>query len=571
MMDIKEKKWMIRTYDEGCEFHLSAESKISKLLWMIGLSDDEEIEEFFSSSPRRTYDPFLLKNMDKVIDKINQTIDEGKRICIYGDYDVDGVTSVSLLYEVLSLLTDKIDYYIPSRFEEGYGLNKKALKRIRNKGTDLVITVDCGSTSVVEVDYAREIGLDIIVTDHHNLGEELPKCLILNPKQHDCTYPFKDICGCGVAFKIAQALQRKTNLPKQILKDILDLLAIGTVSDIVPLLDENRTFVKYGLKQINKKNRKGLASLIAGIGLDEREIKSYHIGYIIGPHINAAGRIDNAIAGVELLISKNEKEINDKTALLIESNRERRNIQKIAFDQCYEIAMKNHAEDLFLVIHSPDTHEGVAGIVASKIKEAFYRPTVILTQSDGGDVLKGTGRSILDINIFQYMNQYKENYIKFGGHSGACGFSIHEKDINLLRENLNKEMQKIKEENSDCFVPKAEISLEIEVRDINFEFVQTIEKLEPFGHKNERPLFLIKDLWIDKKFLMGKDKDHVKVVLKDINGYTIECVGFYMKNKFDRFSSDDVLSIIGIPEINEYKGLKKINFQIEDIKLSSEI
>ncbi|MFA5527424.1 MAG: single-stranded-DNA-specific exonuclease RecJ [Peptostreptococcales bacterium] len=567
----KEKKWMIKAYNEDVDFHLSVDSKIRKFLWMIGLSDEEEMEEFFSLSPRKTYDPFLLKNMDKVILKIKQTIAEDKKICIYGDYDVDGVTSVSLLYEVLSLLTDKIDYYIPSRFEEGYGLNKEALQNIKNKGTDLVITVDCGSTSVAEVDYAKEIGLDIVVTDHHHVGEKLPECLILNPKQHDCTYPFKDICGCGVAFKLAQGLQRKANLPKQILLDVLDLLAIGTVSDIVPLLDENRTFVKYGLKEINKKKRKGLAALIEGIGLGEKKIKSYHISFIIGPHINAAGRINHALTGVELLLSDNEKEIDDKTALLIESNRERRNIQKDAFDQCYEIAVKNHPEDLFLVIESPNTHEGVAGIVASKIKEAFYRPTIIVTRSDGAKVFKGTGRSIVDINLFQYMNQYKENYIKFGGHSGACGFSIYEQDIHLLRENLNKDMQRIKEKNSDCFVPKAEISLELEVSDINFEFVEIIEKLEPFGHKNERPLFLIKNLWIEKKYLMGKDKDHVKVVLKNKNGYTIECVGFYLKNRFDSFSPDENLSIIGIPEINEYKGLKKICFQIEDIKRTSEI
>lgn len=566
-----ENKWTISPYfDTEIEQFEDIHPLIQRILRIRGISNKEDMLDFLSEKPQKTYDPFLMRNMEEATEAILRAIAQKKNIWIYGDYDVDGLTSVCVMMEFINNLTEKCFYYIPSRFEEGYGLNKDALKHIKDSGADLVITVDCGTTSVEEVKYAKEIGLEVIVTDHHNLGEEIPDCLLINPKQKDCQYPYKDICGCGVAFKLVQALQKKTELPKNILLKLLDLVAIATVADIVPLVDENRIFVKYGLYAINDRRRKGLAGLLEGIGLKDKIVNSYHIAFVIAPHLNAGGRIHSAEAGVNLFLSNNDTEINRLTRMLIEFNRERKNLQDEGVKKCSQIVDENHPEDLFLVIDSNDIHEGVTGIIAGKIKDKYYRPTIIVTKSKEEGILKGTGRSIVNIDLYHALKRYENYFIKFGGHAGACGFSMEASKLDELRSLLNEEAKTIKDQNPDYFIKEIYIASELDTTFLTHDFIETLNKLEPFGHKNEKPLFLLKNLTILNEFYMGAQKEHLKLRCSDESGQYFDAIAFNMKAYYKNISiTNKKIDLVGFPEINEYNGIRKIQFQVIDMKKSN--
>ena len=416
---------------------------IKTLLSKRGIDSEEEIQEFLSPKPRKTYDPLLLPDMEAGADLILHEIRNGSRIMIYGDYDADGITATTLMMSVLGhLMKDRpedLDYYIPSRFGEGYGLNPEAIRFIHDKGFDLIVTVDCGSVSKDEVRYAEELGMKVLVTDHHTITDTMAECLLINPKKPGSEYPFKELCGCGVAFKLAQTLQKKAGLPKSILSEVLDLVAIGTIGDIMPLVDENRTLVKYGLKVINQGMRPGLKKLIAGAGLTPGNVSSENVGFIIVPHLNASGRIDDASLAVKLLLSEgNDRELSDIVDDIIFKNKERKRIQTETYRSCMELAEN---ED-FMIIRCDDAHEGIAGIVAGKIKDHFYRPTVICMPSQGEEgLLKGTGRSIEGINLYEMLKKHEELFIKFGGHSGACGFTMKEEDFEELKKGLIRDIR----------------------------------------------------------------------------------------------------------------------------------
>ncbi len=559
-------KWTLEVPREGIELFEDIHPLIQRLLIQKGIKKKKDIAEFLSSTPKNTYDPSLMKNMDESVRVILKAISDKKTICVYGDYDVDGITGAGLVMELLSSLTEQVFYYIPSRMEEGYGLNKEALDMIKKRGAHLVITVDCGAVSIKEVRYAKETGLDIIITDHHNVGKELPDCLMVNPKQKDCHYPYKDLCGCGVAFKLAQMIQRKAGLDRKILNRILDLVAIATVSDIVPLTDENRVLVKYGLKMINKKKRKGLALLLDGVGLKHKTVDAYHIAFVIGPHLNAGGRIDTAETGVKLFLSKDNCEARRLVRLLVELNRERKNLQDEGYRKCIEIIDQHYKEDLFIVINSEDIHEGVAGIIAGKVKDRYSRPVIIATKSREEGVLKGTGRSIANIDIHQLLKTYEHLFIKFGGHSGACGFSIKTDNLDLLRISLNEKLKIIKQLNPEYFDNEIIIALELEIKDLTKDFIKILKQLEPFGFKNEKPLFLLKNLNIRNEFFMGEKKEHLKLVCHDESGSYIEAVAFNGAEEYRKIENLSIIDIVGFPEINDYNGTNKIQFLIKDFR-----
>ena len=377
---------------------------IAKLLASRGVRSREEIDEFLSPEPQKTYDPFLMKGMREAVEKIGMHLRRGSRICIYGDYDVDGVTAICLVFEFLQNLTDNLEWYIPVRQQEGYGLNKEALKTITDRGADLMISVDCGISACEEIRYAREIGLDTIVTDHHTPGDEIPEGIVINPKQPGCPYPYKELCGCGVAYKLIQALQRSFGLPKKTIKKGLDLVGVATIADIVPLLDENRTLVKYGLKAVNARKRVGLASLIHAIGgnFADKPISSTDVAFILGPHINAGGRVDTAESSLKLLMSEDKHEAEALAYKLIDNNNLRKSLQTRGLDLA-ERNLKDKDNSLLVLVSGEDIHEGVAGIVAGKLKEEYYRPTLIVTESEKPGVLKGTGRSIDSINLYELL------------------------------------------------------------------------------------------------------------------------------------------------------------------------
>lgn len=530
------------------------------------ITEEADIIEFLSDKPSLTYDPFLLKDLEAGVDFLLSSIEQNKKICIYGDYDADGVTSISLLMEVLSHLTENLTFYIPSRFDEGYGLNKDAIELIRNQGADLIVTVDCGSVSYQEVEFGKSIGLSFIVTDHHNINDRQADCILINPKQEGCPYPFKHLAGCGVAFKLAQGIQRKAGLPKSVLNGVLDLVAIATIGDIVPLVGENRTLTKYGMGIINGGKRPGLNYLIQETGLTPGKIKSENIAYIIVPHLNAAGRMLDARIGVELLTTANREQIVKNTALLIENNKERKKIQEEAFCKCRDIIASEGFEDLFYVLAPKEIHEGIAGIVAGKIKDEYGRPTILVTESGGDGCLKGTGRSINGVNLYDILKKHEDLFLKFGGHSGACGFLLKENGLDELRERLNKDLALLLQDHPNLFDPSLSVDLVVTGDEFNFGLMEALEKLAPFGCKNERPVFQISGVKMANINFMGPNRQHVRFSGISSSGKGLSCILFQKAQGYqDLLVNGSVLDLAGYPEVNVWNGEAKIQFVLKSI------
>ncbi len=560
---------------------------ILKLLHKRGISEQADVIEFLSPSPRRTYDPFLLKNMEEGVALILEEAVKGSRICIYGDYDADGITSTTLMLSVLGHITDpgQVDYYIPSRFEEGYGLNKEAILQIHQQGFGFIITVDCGSVSYEEVEYAKELGMKVLVTDHHTVTDTIADCLVINPKQPGCPYPFKELAGCGVAFKVAQAIQQRADLPKSVISEVLDLAAVGTVGDIMPLVDENRTIVKFGLRFLNRCQRAGLARLIEAVSLTPGKITSENISYIIVPHLNASGRIEDASMAVELLRCAAEPAtqeasdlLDEKVALLVNQNMQRKKLQQDTFKSCVEQLNEDGSGDEdtvkdFILIRSEDAHEGIAGIVAGKLKETYYRPTVLVTPSAGpagaGEkkYLKGTGRSIAGVSLYELLKKNEFMFEKFGGHASACGFLMPEEYLPQLEENLLSLMVEIRLENPEVFRRQYDIDLDVEAEELTVDFAKELELLAPFGNANPKPLFLLRNVTLEDIRYMGDAEQHMRFFARSHFGRRIPCVLF---NDAQRYGQSvhvrRPLELIGTLECQVWQGQERLQFLVDEIK-----
>lgn len=533
---------------------------VLELLKKKGITGEEDIAEYISPAPKRTYSPFLMLNMQEGVNLVLKCISDGGRICIYGDYDADGITSVSIMMQTLSLLTDNIFYYIPSRFDEGYGLNMDAVKAIRDKGTDLIITVDCGCVSVDEVSYAKELGMDILVTDHHNMDEKAADCLIINPKQKNCSYPFKGLAGCGVAFKLCCAIQQTAGLDKQIVRDILDLVAIGTVGDIVPLVDENRTLVKYGLKALRTSRRKGLVKLFEGLGIDQKNADEGNIAYIIVPHLNAAGRMENASLGARLLLEGGEG-LADR---IIQINRDRKKAQNDTYDRCIDEAKSQSEKRNSIIIRCDDAHEGITGIVAGKLKEKYHKPVVIVTPVEGG--FKGTGRSIAGVDLYSLLKDSSEYFTKFGGHKMACGFTIREEFYDRFFEEVEERLSLKVSENPAIMDDESEVDMTLSASDIDMKLMEDLELLAPFGHDNDKPLFKLNGMKITEKYYMGSEGSHVRFSACDASGKYIKCVMFGRAAEFEyELNCGRKLCLMGNLEISRWKSRANPQMVITDI------
>ncbi len=544
---------------------------IKRLLQQRGIEGDEEIIEFLSDKPQKTYNPFLLPFMEEGVDLILSEASKGSQIWIYGDYDADGITSTTLMMSVLSHLTDPVNlhYYIPSRFEEGYGLNKDAVKDIASQGCDLLITVDCGSVSYAEVEYAKELGLKVLVTDHHNITDLMADCPLINPKHPDSAYPFKALCGCGVAFKVAQALQQKAGLPKSVLTEVLDLVAIGTVGDIMPLIDENRTITKFGMKVLNLGKRPGLRKLMDGTSLKVGQITSENISFVIVPHLNASGRIEDATQAVELLLGKCSDERQDEIVQdIISKNITRKKLQNDLFKVCASQIDKENVDDI-IIIDSEDAHEGIAGIVAGKIKETYYRPAIILTSTDAdSDELKGTGRSIEGVNLYELLKTQENLFSKFGGHSGACGFSLKKENFPKLKEGLLEEMSKIVDDNPELFEKKYNVELELNTEDLTIELAEQLDMLAPFGNGNPKPMIRCSDVFLSDERYMGSDSQHMRFFAAGPSKRKIQCVLFGKAQDYDlRKDTGSKGDIIGVLESQIWQGSKRLQFITDEIIL----
>lgn len=552
---------------------------ILRILKKRGITDPADIEEYMSPTPRRTYDPFLMKGMDEASDMIIEYARGRRRICVYGDYDCDGVTSVSLMMTLLGELAADAWYYIPSRFEEGYGLNKKAIDRIAERGTQLIITVDNGCVAFDEVAYIKEKGMAVIVTDHHNVDTQSPDCIMLDPKQTDDDYPFSFLCGCGVAFKLAQAVTRKTGISKKKLNSLLDIVGIATVGDIVPLIDENRTLVKYGMDRIRRNERLGLSCLLDAAGIKAETVGSYNIAFGIVPYINSCGRMKRADMGVELLtgldIDRNEK----LAASMKELNTLRRSTQDEIYNKAVEWLEaraavpadngcgKNSGIPYFVLYYAGDAHEGVTGIVAGKIKEKYYRPVVIVTDSGNG-IVKGTGRSVPGIDLHALLGRYSHLFMRFGGHAGACGFSMSSEHIDHLRECLNDDVRKMLDDRPGLLdyvlVPDAVITGD----DVTLELARDVRRMEPFGEGNARPVFRIKDITIRNVRKMGAEGQYRKFSCMSEGGRMFDAVCFYSDIEYlDDVCAGDTVEFMGEIDENVWNGRSSVQVVVREINI----
>ena len=539
---------------------------VLEILKKRGISDQKDIEEFLSDKPQRTYDPFLLHNMKEGVDFLLDSIEKKERICIYGDYDVDGITATALLYNFLSHLTDNLMYYIPSRFDEGYGLNLDSVTQLREEGVDLLITVDCGAVSKDEIEHAKNIGMKVIITDHHNMeAHTTPDCVVINPKHQDSKYPFPELCGCAVAFKLVQAIVRTKGLDKSHLVRPLDLIAIATVADVVPLIDENRTMVKYGLKELNRGTRKAFRIMMNKLNIKPGTVDSYKIGFVIGPHINAVGRMDDANKVVKMLTIDDNEEINCIMDTLIEHNKQRKTVQEKCFDECVEMIEEIYINSPFIVVKPTFIHEGIAGIVAGRIREMYNRPAIVLSEtedSDGEISLKGSGRSIDGIDLIKLLVSHKELFSKLGGHAMAAGFSMPKGNEEKLREALISETARKLEKNPSLFDDTIIEDMDLNEDDIDIKLVKSLELMAPFGVKNPRPVFLLNNIKVVNKRYMGNDNQHVK-----FNSGRFDCILFGNASENEDILKDgESVCLYGNPSINQWQGKENVQFLIKAVK-----
>ncbi len=539
-------------------------TELLKMLEKRGIVGETALSEYLSPKPQLSHDPFLLSGMRAGVDLLLKALSENKKIVIYGDYDVDGITSTALLLHVISQLTDNINYHIPSREKEGYGLNRDAIDAIAEAGGELIVTVDCGSVSRDETEYAHSLGIETIVTDHHNIEDRIAEGVVINPRAPGDEYPFKGLAGVGVAYKFATVLIREAGLPKSLITEVLELVAIGTIADIMPLTDENRTIVKYGLRLINGGGiNPGLRKLMRRSGLVPGKIKASDISFKIAPVINSAGRVGEASLGVKLLMETDPVKIEDHCTKLLSLNSTRRNLQKESFDVCLPRAMEELAKGDCLVIDAGNSHEGITGVVAGIIKERLNRPTILLVEKDG--IYKGTGRSIETIDLFEMLNRHADMFINFGGHAGACGFTIEKSNVEELRRLLNEDMVAMEEKNGRILDRVHVIDSFITPTRADNDFVSELEIFEPCGKENEAPSFCFANMKIDDWIYLGKGTKWARFKAKNSGG-EIRCVFFNNAEDYYSFYSNGMpVDIYGNLELNTWNGFENVQLLVKGI------
>lgn len=544
------------------------QKKISKvvkdLLSKRGIKD-EDIEEFISKKPKLTYDPFLMNNMKIGAERIIRALNEKETICVYGDYDADGVTSMALMITYLSHFDPNVRYYIPSRFSEGYGLNKEALAELKKSGIDLVITVDCGSVSYDEVEYGKKIGLDFVITDHHDISDVVADAIVISPKYIGSTYPFDGLAGCGVAFKLIQALQRLQNAPKEYLTQVLEFIAIGTVGDIMPMLDENRTLVKYGLKKINSDPSAGIKKLMELTCKEDEQVKAIDLSFKIVPYINAAGRMGRADVAVNLLLEKNEEKAEQLAQALFENNEKRREVQDESFRRCENMIAKMDEDLPILLIQCDEVHEGIAGIVAGKLKDKHSKTVILVTRSEDG-LLKGTSRSFGGLHLHEFLDNFSDMFERFGGHSGACGFSIKQERFEEFSEEIMKKANEMRKLNPEIFEESDTADMELTLDEISEELVDELRELEPFGRCFEKPLFAFKAENLESPMRIGNAKNHIRFLGVDELGRQLQCIKFNAaEEEMQDIERGKATVVVGYSEINEWKGNRTVQFRVSQL------
>ena len=539
---------------------------------------EEAVDRYLNGTISDLYDGMLMKDMDKAIDILKEKILEDKKIRVIGDYDIDGVNATYILLEGLERLGADVDSDIPDRISDGYGLNRHLVERTYEAGVDTLITFDNGIAAADEIAYGKEMGMTVIVTDHHEVpfdehdGEKRyripPADAVMDPKQPDCLYPFKGLCGAAVAYKMMEALWESMGKDSADLDDLIENVAIATIGDVMDLEDENRIFVKEGLQMLRRTKNPGLKALIECTGIDKNSLNSYHIGFVLGPCINASGRLDTAKRALELLRAGTQKEADILAGDLKALNDSRKDMTEEAVKQAEEqVETTTISKDKVLVVYLPDCHESLAGIVAGRIRENYYKPVFVLTDAEEG--VKGSGRSIDGYHMYEELNKCKELLTKFGGHRLAAGLSLPKENVGKFREMLNKNCTLTEEEMKE----KVTIDMEMPFGCVTEGLVKELELLEPFGKGNTKPVFAARDVTLLGARILGKDRNVLKLQVQDVNGCRIEAMLFHHADDFlgkleEQYGKTEVeallkgrgrqirISMTYYPDINEYMGKK---------------
>lgn len=571
---IRTKRWQVAQRAPKSHFDQfpNVPPLVVQILFNRGFVLPQEVNDFLNFEWDGD-DPFTLKGMRAAANRLAQAILNHQLITVYGDYDADGVTSTALMVQILTALGANVQAYIPNRFDEGYGLNNDALKELATSGVNLVLTVDCGIRSVDEVAFGNSLGLDIIITDHHHVGEKVPPALAtINPKQHDCPYPFKELAGVGLAFKLAQALLRTESLNgrrRQATLNpdrFLDLVALGTVADLAPLYGENRKLVEKGLRALNGNLRPGLAALLAEAGgKSNQAITAGTIGFTIGPRLNAAGRLDSALAAYHLLLAESGQEAVPLAIDLHKQNRERQFLTETTVKMARESILADNGQSPLYLVSDPTFNPGVVGLAASRLTDEFYRPTLVAEQ--GPEFTKGSARSIPEFHITEALDQCADLLERYGGHAAAAGFTLKNENVPALQARL----QEIAGQTLDLseLRPTLLVDAEVNLRGVRPALVESINSLQPFGYGNPTPKFLSQNLKIKYLRTVGKDKTHLRLTvhdgLQDWNG-----IAFRQGHWSDNLQPGQAVDVVYNLEFNEWNGSRTLQLNIKDLKPSEE-
>ncbi len=568
-----EQIWMLQTKRadfDGIARQFGIDPVTARVIRNRGIEGKENIERYLYGDLDSLYSPWLLKDMRPAVDILKRKLKEGQKIRIVGDYDIDGVCSTYILYQALKRLGGNVDYAIPDRIKDGYGINESMIRAAAEDGINTILTCDNGISAFSQIQTAKEFGMTVIVTDHHEVpadGEREilpPADAVIDPKQRSCSYPFPEICGAVVAYKLVQALYEESGVSREEWLELLEFAAIATVGDVMKLQDENRMIVKYGLKKLGHTKNLGLKKLAEKTNLDLNSITAYHIGFVIGPCLNAGGRLQTAKLALSMLLAKDEETAEELAQELKDLNDMRKDMTEHWTAEAKVLADTQYRNDKVLVIFLPDCHESLAGIIAGRLREYCQKPAIVLTRSE--EAVKGSGRSIESYHMFQKLSEVKDLMLKFGGHPMAAGLSLLEENIDEFRRELNERSGLTEED----FKAKLWIDVPMPIDYINERLVEELKILEPFGQGNEKPLFAQKQVRIRSCRVIGKNKNVVKLVLEGGSGMPMDGILFTDGIAFEEERAGrTVMDIIYYPEINEYNGNRNLQVVIRNYKFPS--
>ena len=554
----------------------SIDPVIARVIRNRDVISETEIDRYLNGTIKDLYSPHFMKDMDLGVELIRVAVEKGQKIRIIGDYDIDGICSIYILFKGLTRVGAQVDYDVPDRILDGYGINEALIKKANEDGVQVIVTCDNGIAAISQIEYAKSLGMTVIVTDHHDVQYEeteegkkyiLPAAdAVINPKQEDCKYPFDKLCGAAVSYKLIEALYESFDIAIEEMEGLIEFAAIATVGDIVDLKDENRIFVKEGLNRIKNTSNEGLLALLRVNEVDKDKISAYHIGFIIGPCLNASGRLDTAKRAISLFLTE-DREVAEKYAGELKAlNDERKDLTLKATEEAIEMVNGSDMKlDKVLVVYLPDCHESIAGIVAGRVKEEFYKPTIVLTNAHEG--IKGSARSIEGYNIFEKLLEVKNLLTKFGGHPMAAGLSLDRENLEPLRKSLNENHGMSESD----LTRKVWIDVAMPVDYISFKLVQKMECLAPFGKANEKPVFADKDLTIRQVQSIGKNNNFTKMILQNKNGFTIDAVGFFEATELKKAYADKKkISCTYYPDINSFRGNEKLQINIIGYRIEGE-